>query len=46
MHAIFQTMPGFVKVLTAGDLPPAGTNNFVSPNVSLQPEEVRYYNID
>lgn len=35
-------MPGFVKVLTAKDLPPGGVNNVVSPNFSQLPEEVSY----
>ena len=38
---LLQTMPGFVKVLTAQDIPPDGVNNVASPNMSFQPELVR-----
>ena len=33
-------MPGFVKLLTAADIPPGGRNNFFSPKVVSIPEEV------
>jgi hypothetical protein len=33
-------MPGFVKLLTAADIPPGGRNNFFSPKVDPIPEEV------
>ena len=36
-----QQMPGFVKLLTAADIPPGGRNNFFSPKVDSIPEEVR-----
>jgi hypothetical protein len=35
-------MPGFVKLVTAADIPPAGRNNFFSPKVDPIPEEVVY----
>ena len=35
-------MPGFVKLLTAADIPPGGRNNFFSPKVDPVPEEVCY----
>ena len=37
----FQKLPGFVKVLTAADIPPGGQNNFRSFGSSNLPEEVR-----
>ena len=33
-------MPGFVKLLTAKDIPPLGTNNVADPHASDEPEEV------
>lgn len=38
-------MPGFVKLLTAADIPPAGRNNFFSPKVDPIPEEVSTSNV-
>lgn len=35
-------MPGFVKILTARDIPPGGVNNIASARLSFQPEEVHY----
>jgi hypothetical protein len=33
-------MPGFVKLLTAADIPPGGRNNFFSTKADPIPEEV------
>lgn len=35
-----QKMPGFVKLLTASDIPSGGINNFATPDFSAQAEEV------
>ena len=35
-------MPGFVKLLTAADIPSGGQNNFI-PFIGFTPEEVHNY---
>ena len=44
---MLQQMLGFVKLLTAADIPPGGRNNFFSPKVDSIPEEVgiHYFNV-
>jgi len=36
-----QQMPGFIGIITSQDIPPAGTNNFVSTHDMFSPELVR-----
>lgn len=38
---LLQTMPGFIRIITAQDIPSGGVNNFVSSHSSFRPEEVR-----
>lgn len=39
-NCFLQTMPGFIRLLTARDIPAGGINNIVSTHFSMQPEEV------
>ena len=36
-------MPGFVKLLTAADIPQGGKNSFISLKADSTPEEVCYF---
>jgi len=33
-------MPGFIRLITASDIPPGGTNNYLSANGMYEPELV------